>query len=111
MLSVHGLSITQTLLREDSLHLTQTLRPGSHIPWGGWEGESEARDIPTQLCNSPPAGNWLFTHLAEGQLPDPGLNLRLWGGVDLEGEKTQRVDTQAAASPKTASRGTGGKVL
>lgn len=35
--------------REDSLHLTQTLRPGSHIPWGGWEGESEARDIPTQL--------------------------------------------------------------
>lgn len=77
MLSVHGLSITQTLLREDSLHLTQTLRPGSHIPWGAWEGESEARDIPTQLCDSPPAGNWLFTHLAEGQLPDPGLNLRL----------------------------------
>lgn len=50
MLSVHGLPVIKTLLRrEDSLHLTQTLGPGSRIPWGGWEGESEARDIPTQL--------------------------------------------------------------
>lgn len=35
--------------RQDSLRLTQTLGLGSHVPWGGREGESEAREIPTQL--------------------------------------------------------------